>query len=183
MQKALLSKSKFLSLILRHEPSVIGLTLDAYGWADVPELLAKAAAKGEHITLAELEEIVATNEKKRFDWDKGQNRIRANQGHSIEVDLELVAVVPPEELFHGSAVKNQASIQAKGLVKGERQHVHLSTDQATAKMVGSRHGSPVIFRVASGEMQRRGHLFYQSKNGVWLVDHVPAEYLNLIDGR
>ena len=178
MQKNLTSKSKFLSLVLRHEPGAIGLVLDENGWANVDELLSKASIHGNSITRAELVEIVETNEKKRFDLDVPQNRIRANQGHSIVVDLELAPTAPPEELFHGSAVKNRDSILAQGLVRGARQHVHLSLDLSTARTVGIRHGSPIIFRVASGEMNRKGFVFFQSKNGVWLTDNVPANYLS-----
>jgi putative RNA 2'-phosphotransferase len=180
MRKSLLSKSKFLSLVLRHDPGVIGLSLDANGWADVTQLLSKAAAHGTPITVDELSEIVATNEKKRFDWDTAANRIRANQGHSIEVDLALSPAALPEELFHGSAVQNEASILAKGLLRGARQHVHLSSDIATAKIVGSRHGTPLVFLVASGEMHRQGHSFFLSKNGVWLTNEVPPLFLRRI---
>jgi putative RNA 2'-phosphotransferase len=177
MRKSLTSKSKFLSLVLRHDPGVIGLTLDANGWASVPELLSKAASHGTAISIDELGEIVATNEKKRFDWDTADNRIRANQGHSIEVDLELSPTAPPEELFHGTAVQNEASILAQGLLRRGRQHVHLSADIATARIVGTRHGVPLLFRVASVEMHRQGHTFFFSKNGVWLTDEVPAVFL------
>ena len=177
MRKELVRKSKLLSLVLRHEPGAIGLSLDGNGWADVSELLTKAAAAGTPISLEELREIVATNEKKRFDLDSQQWRIRANQGHSIEVDAEIPEAIPPEYLYHGTALKNVESIASAGLLKQARQHVHLSSDTATAKMVGTRHGSPVIFKVASGTMHREGLKFYLSKNGVWLVDEVPARYL------
>jgi putative RNA 2'-phosphotransferase len=181
MRESLVSKSKFLSLVLRHDPGVIGLELDANGWASVSELLSKAAAHGTALSEDELKEIVTTNEKKRFDWDTVANRIRANQGHSIEVDLELSPAMPPEELFHGSAVQNQASIFAKGLVRGKRQHVHLSSDISTAKMVGARHGRPIVFRISSGEMHRQGHNFYISKNGVWLTGDIPPAFLRKIE--
>lgn len=177
MRKSLLSKSKFLSLVLRHDPGVIGLALDANGWADVTQLLSKAAAHGTLITRDELSEIVATNEKQRFDWDTAANRIRANQGHSLEVDLALSPAAPPEELYHGSAVQYEASIRAQGLRRGARQHVHLSSDIATAKVVGARHGTPLVFLVASGEMHRQGHSFFLSKNGVWLTAEVPSTFL------
>src|SRR5687767_7488065 len=126
MRKSLVSKSKFVSLVLRHDPGLIGLALDANGWANVDELLSRAAAHGTPLTAAELAEIVETNEKKRFDLDAGLNRIRANQGHSIAVDLELAPSEPPEQLFHGTAGKNRSSILAQGLIRGVRQHVHLS---------------------------------------------------------
>jgi putative RNA 2'-phosphotransferase len=177
MRASLISKSKFLSLVLRHDPGAIGLALDQNGWADVDELLFKAAARGRAITRAELTEIVETNEKKRYELDVVRWRIRANQGHSIEVDLELAPTVPPEELFHGSATRNRDSIMTHGLTRAGRQHVHLSADIATARTVGARHGAPVVFRVASGDMSRKGHAFFISKNHVWLTDAVLPEHL------
>lgn len=165
-EKNLTTKSKFLSLVLRHDPGLIDLTLDKNGWANVDELLTKSATKGQTITTEELLEIVQTNEKKRFNLDLTANRIRANQGHSIEVDLELTPTLPPPLLYHGSARKNRDSILLHGLLKGERQHVHLSADIETAHRVGSRHGSPIIFKVHSHTMHSQGHHFYQSKNGV-----------------
>lgn len=178
MRKSLVSKSKFVSLVLRHDPGLIGLTLDANGWADVHELVSKAAAHGTALTAVELTEIVETNEKKRFDLDVSSNRIRANQGHSIKVDLELAPSEPPEQLFHGTAGRNRDSILAQGLVRGARQHVHLSSDVATARIVGARHGAPIVFAVASGDMFRKGHKFFLSKNGVWLTDAVPPGHLH-----
>ena len=180
MRKELVRKSKLLSLVLRHDPGAIGITLDANGWAAVPDLLQKAAAAGTVITPEELEEIVATNEKKRFDLDAASGRIRANQGHSIDVDVEIPEAPPPEELFHGTALRNETSILSQGLLRQGRQHVHLSQDFATARLVGTRHGSPIVFRVASGDMFREGHKFYLSKNGVWLTDEVPAKFLRKI---
>lgn len=177
MRKPLISKSKFLSLVLRHDPGAIDLTLDANGWADVAELLSKAASHGTAISGEELVEIVETNEKRRFDLDVTTQRIRANQGHSIEVDLQFAPTNPPEELYHGTAVQNRDSILQTGLNRRARQHVHLSPDVVTARAVGSRHGAPIIFRVASGEMSRNGFVFFQSKNGVWLTDEVPPVYL------
>ncbi len=180
MRGTLVSKSKFVSLVLRHNPGLIGLTLDPQGWAPVDELLSKAAAHGTLLTAAELAAIVATNEKQRFDLDAPRNRIRANQGHSIEVDLELAATPPPAQLFHGSAANNRSSILKAGLIRGARQHVHLSVDIATARIVGTRHGSPIVFSVASGDMHRDGHTFLLSKNGVWLTEAVPPKYLREI---
>lgn len=177
MRTALVSKSRFLSLVLRHAPETIGLDLDPHGWAEVDPLLAKSAAHGKAISRAELDEIVATNEKKRFDLDPSLNRIRANQGHSIEVDLALTPEVPPEELYHGTAETNRASILAQGLLRGARQHVHLSAEVATARSVGMRHGRPIVFRVAARALHEAGGVFYRSKNGVWLTDFVPAGQL------
>lgn len=180
MRKSLVSKSKFLSLILRHDPGLIGLVLDANGWANVDELLSKASAHGTPVTVDELREIVETNEKRRFDLDVPSNRIRANQGHSVEVDLELAPSEPPACLYHGSTERNRASILTHGLRRGARQHVHLSPDPATARTVGSRHGPPLVFQISSGDMHRNGYSFFVSKNGVWLTTAVPPEFLREI---
>jgi len=160
MRKELIRKSKLLSLVLRHDPGAIGVTLDINGWAIVEDLLRKATSAGTKITYKELLEIVATNEKKRFDLDTERGRIRANQGHSIEVDVEIPETLPPAELFHGTAIKNVDSILSQGLLKQSRQHVHLSQDISTARTVGTRHGAPVVFQVSSGEMSREGYKFY-----------------------
>lgn len=177
MKKHLLSSSKFLSLVLRHDPAAIGLELDPGGWANVAELLAKMAAAGHHLRPEDLAEIITTNEKKRFVVEGG--RIRAQQGHSIDVELGLSPMAPPEELFHGSAEKNRESILKNGLHPAARQHVHLSHEAATALQVGSRHGRPLIFVVASGAMHSAGHAFYLSGNGVWLCDRVPPEFIRV----
>jgi len=177
MRKELIRKSKLISLVLRHDPGAIGIGLDVNGWAIVADLLQKAASAGIKITYEELLEIVATNEKKRFDLDTERGRIRANQGHSIEVDVEIPEAFPPAELYHGTTMRNVDSILSQGLLKQGRQHVHLSQDISTARTVGSRHGAPVVFLVSSGNMSRKGYKFYLSKNGVWLTDKVPPEYL------
>jgi len=182
MRKELIEKSKFLSLVLRHDPGSIGVALDAQGWVDVGALLRAAAERGTALSRDELLEIVATNPKRRFDLDVTGNRIRANQGHSVEVDLALPPVVPPELLYHGTARIHLDSIRQGGLQRGQRQHVHLSADPDTARAVGQRHGSPVVLRVASGRWHRAGAIFYLAKNGVWLTEQVPAEYLE-IDGE
>ena len=169
--------SKFLSLVLRHQPDVIGLKLDEQGWARVDELIERVNHSGEVLTRQELDIIVAENDKKRFIFSDDGLRIRANQGHSIAVDLQLKEAVPPEWLYHGTAVRFLDSIREQGLVKGQRQQVHLSADAHTAKNVGSRHGKPVVLTVKAGAMHRDGLLFYQSENGVWLTDHVPPVYL------
>lgn len=169
--------SKFLSLVLRHQPDVIGLKLDEQGWARVDELIERVNHSGEVLTREELDIIVAENDKKRFIFSDDGLRIRANQGHSIAVDLQLKEAVPPEWLYHGTAVRFLDSIREQGLVKGQRQQVHLSADAHTAKNVGSRHGKPVVLTVKAGDMHRDGLLFYQSENGVWLMDHVPPVYL------
>ncbi|WP_019988798.1 RNA 2'-phosphotransferase [Rudanella lutea] len=169
--------SKFLSLVLRHKPEEIGITLDENGWTDVPTLLVKLAAKGHRITHEQLRFIVETNNKKRFAFNENETRIRANQGHSVEVDLGYVQKQPPNFLFHGTATRFLDAILAEGLKKMDRHHVHLSVDEQTAYKVGSRHGKPVILTVKAGEMVADGHVFYQSENGVWLTDHVPTAYL------
>jgi putative RNA 2'-phosphotransferase len=169
--------SKFLSLVLRHQPELIGLALDANGWADVNELIQAAATKDVHFTLAQLEEIVATNDKKRFIFSPDKKQIRANQGHSIQVELDLQAQEPPAILYHGTVEKFMDSIMAQGLLKMERQHVHLSATVATAEQVGGRRGKPVVLRVQAGQMQADGYVFYLSENQVWLTDEVPPKYI------
>ncbi|KAA2244911.1 RNA 2'-phosphotransferase [Chitinophaga agrisoli] len=171
--------SKFLSLILRHSPETINLQLDENGWADVQELLAKAAQHGQRFSLEELENIVASSDKQRFAFNETHTRIRANQGHSITVDLGLSPQVPPEYLYHGTVNDFLESIQQEGLLKMSRQHLHLSIDKATAEKVGSRRGRPVILTINSGQMHRDGLQFFLSENGVWLTDHVPARYIQL----
>lgn len=173
--------SKFLSLVLRHQPGRIGIELDNQGWIDIETLLAKAAEHGTQITALELQKIVAENDKKRFTFSGDGTRIRAAQGHSVAVDLGITPSCPPDVLYHGTASQNLDAIRAKGLVPGSRQQVHLSSDAQTARKVGQRHGKPHVLLVAAKEMQANGLLFYQSENGVWLTDHVPAVYLSGFD--
>jgi putative RNA 2'-phosphotransferase len=173
--------SKFLSLILRHEPEKIGLQLDPNGWADIEALLAGCRQHGKHIERAELEEVVATNEKQRFAFSDDGQKIRANQGHSVEVSLGYEPQVPPAQLFHGTATRFLEAIRAEGLHKSERHHVHLSADEVTAHKVGQRHGRAVILVVKSELMHSRGYPFFLSTNGVWLTDHVPVEFLHFPD--
>lgn len=177
MNDTLKRHSKFLSRVLRHAPDSIGLTLDAGGWADVEELLAKAAANGKRMSRAMLDEIVATCEKKRFTLSPDGARIRAAQGHSVAVALGLDPIAPPETLYHGTATRFLEAIRAQGLKPGSRQQVHLSLNEATARAVGARHGKPVILRVAAGAMHAAGHAFTRADNGVWLTDAVPPEFL------
>lgn len=172
-------KSKFLSLILRHQPELIGLKLDKNGWADVATLLALASARHKHITKDELETLVAESDKQRFAFNEDHTKIRANQGHSIQVDLELPTQTPPEFLYHGTVGRSVADIRANGIQKMSRQHVHLSLDKETAIKVGSRRGIPVILVIRSGDMHRDGIPFYLSANGVWLTDHVPPKYISV----
>ncbi|UJB17943.1 MULTISPECIES: RNA 2'-phosphotransferase [Lysobacter] len=175
---SLTKTSKFLSLVLRHEPEAIGLTLDANGWADIEELIDLANASGKPVTRALIDEVVRDNDKQRFAISEDGLRIRANQGHSIEVDLALTALEPPATLYHGTATRFAKSIRNLGLVKQSRQHVHLSSDQATAIKVGSRHGKPLVLKIRSGEMHARGLAFFRSENGVWLTEAVAAEFID-----
>ncbi|WP_300484981.1 RNA 2'-phosphotransferase [Flavobacterium sp.] len=170
--------SKFLSLLLRHQPEKIGLQLDENGWANVEELIEKSAAKNYIFTNEELEEIVATNDKKRFAFNTDQSKIRASQGHSLDIELALETQIPPEFLFHGTAEKFERAIRTEGIKKMNRQHVHLSQNQETAHKVGSRHGKPVILTILSGQMHNEGIAFYQSENGVWLTDFVDPKYIS-----
>jgi putative RNA 2'-phosphotransferase len=169
--------SKLLSFVLRHRPQAIGITLDAEGWVAVDELLAAAARHGKPLTRQELEEVVATNDKKRFTFSPDGGRIRANQGHSVEVDLGLVPVEPPELLYHGTVERFLDGIRQQGLLRGKRHHVHLSVDRETATRVGRRRGRPVVLVVEAGRMHREGKAFFRSENGVWLTEAVPPEYL------
>ena len=174
-------KGKFLSLILRHQPDKIGLSLDAEGWAEVATLLQQLAKYRQTLSMAELEEIVATNDKQRYAFNADKSKIRANQGHSLRtVDLALSPRLPPDVLYHGTASRFLSSIQQHGLEKRSRQHVHLSADTQTARKVGARHGVPVILQINAQQMQTDGFVFYCAANGVWLTEHIPARYLQVI---
>ncbi len=181
MRKSLVKKGRFLSLILRHKPEVVGLSLDENGWVAVDTLLAAIEAHNRSLTREELDEIVATNNKKRFAFSEDGKRIRARQGHSLAVDLGLQPRTPPPVLYHGTAVRFLSSIQEKGLQKMNRQHVHLSATEETAHNVGSRHGKPVILRVDAKAMHAAGFTFFLSENGVWLTEHVPTSYLQEVN--
>jgi putative RNA 2'-phosphotransferase len=169
--------SKFLSLVLRHQPETIGLTLDPAGWTDLSELVTKARAHGTAIAEDDIRRIAAESDKERFTFSPDGLRIRAAQGHSVTVELGLTPVAPPEILFHGTATRFADSIRAEGLKPQSRQQVHLSQDEETALKVGRRHGKPIIFRVAAGRMQAEGFKFFQADNGVWLTDAVPPDFL------
>ncbi len=170
--------SKFLSYVLRHHPELISIDLDKNGWANVEELMEKSKVKNVFLTLDILQEIVATNDKKRFSFNEDGTKIRANQGHSLQnIDLEMKAQEPPPILYHGTVAKFMFSIQEQGLKKGKRQHVHLSLDVETAKNVGGRRGKPVILKIDSQRMYEKGHEFFLSENGVWLTEHVPSEFI------
>lgn len=169
--------SKYLSKHLRHTPEKIGITLAEGGWVSVAELMKASQKNGFLFTRAELDEVVAKNDKKRFSFDSSGELIRANQGHSVEVDLQLIPTLPPDVLYHGTGANAVASIMQNGLCKMSRHHVHLSTDIGTAKKVGTRHGKPVVFAINAAVMYKHGYEFYCSENNVWLVDRVPPKYL------
>ena len=169
--------SKFLSYVLRHKPERIGVAMDAQGWVSVRELIEKCRARGKPISLEELEEVVATNDKQRFALSEDGTRIRASQGHSIRVDLGYEPQQPPEVLYHGTAARVLPAIRKRGLTKGRRHDVHLSLDAASALAVGGRHGRPVVLTVEAGRMHRDGFAFRLTDNGVWITDHVPPAYL------
>ncbi len=179
MAADLVKLSKFLSYVLRHQPESIGLTLDPNGWVEVEVLLRQARGNGKPLTRPLLDRIVAENDKKRFAFSDDGRYIRASQGHSVAVDLDLPPVQPPDRLFHGTAFRFLESIKGKGLIAGNRQHIHLSPDAETARKVGQRHGCPVVLNVKASEMAAAGHTFHLSANGVWLTDHVPLEYLDI----
>ncbi len=172
--------SKYLSLHLRHRPEELGLALQPGGWVSVDELLAAAANNGHPVSVADLREVVATSDKQRFSFDVSGTRIRANQGHSVGVDLQLAPRRPPPVLFHGTSERARAAIQNEGLCRMDRDLVHLSPDVETARRVGGRHGRPVVFAVESTRMFIEGFTFFRSDNGVWLVDAVPPQYLRLL---
>lgn len=169
--------SKFLSYVLRHRPESVGLELDEAGWVRVDELLAACRSHNHAISRAELEEVVRTNDKRRFSFSPDGLEIRANQGHSVSIDLGLDPVAPPELLYHGTVARFLDSIRREGLVRGKRHHVHLSVDEPTARRVGRRRGEPVVLVVESGRMHGDGHVFHRSVNGVWLTESVPPPYL------
>lgn len=171
--------SKFLSLVLRHQPELIGVKLDEQGWVNVEELLTRARAHGNTISREVLEYVVDTNSKKRFAFSDYKQFIRASQGHSVEVELGYEPKMPPGLLYHGTAKRFVGAILKTGLEKRSRQHVHLSSDTETAIKVGQRHGEPVIFQVLAAEMHQNGYQFFLSANGVWLTNDVPVRFLKL----
>jgi putative RNA 2'-phosphotransferase len=179
MEQQLKHISKFMSLVLRHKPETIGLQLDENGWVSVAELIEKLNAKGAAVNIDIINTVVDTNDKKRFAFNEDKTMIRISQGHSIEVELNLKAVAPPDVLYHGTASRFVESILKEGLIKQQRQQVHLSQLQETAKAVGARHGKPVILNINAKAMTEAGFVFYLSDNGVWLVDSVPVEYITV----
>lgn len=175
--------SKFLSYVLRHKPDAIGLTLDEHGWANIDELINKTNTSGEISNLDQtlIQEIVDTSDKKRFIISADRQSIRANQGHSINVDLQLKPVTPPEFLYHGTATRFLDSIFKEGLKPQKRQYVHLSTDIDTATAVGKRYGKPIILKTNTENMCKQGYKFFLSDNNVWLTEHVPPQFLTTIN--
>jgi len=171
--------SKFLSLVLRHKPEEIGLTLEDGGWIPVEALLEACNAHGKRFTLAELRETVETNDKKRFAFDETKTKIRASQGHSVDAKIEFEEKLPPSVLYHGTAERNLDLILSEGLKKMSRHYVHLSSDTETARRVGERYGKPVILLINTPKMLDNGFKFYVSANGVWLTDAVPPEFLRV----
>ena len=178
------STSKFISVILRHKPETIGITLDEHGWADVQELIDGINHAGGHSLDREtLEEIVRSDEKQRYSFNEDHTLIRANQGHSIAVDVELEEKMPPDVLWHGTGEKYVESIDATGLIPKSRLYVHLSSDIETAKKVGSRHGRPVVYEIDCRKMAEHGYRFYESANHIWLTREVPVIYLKKEDAK
>ena len=179
MNNNLKNISRFMSLVLRHKPEEIGIRLDEQGWVPLDELMEGLRRKGMTVDKALILQIVATNDKQRFALSEDQTRIRASQGHSLEVDLGLEPVAPPEILYHGTTSRFLENILQTGLKKQNRQYVHLSIHTDTAQAVGSRHGKPVILAIDAGSMHRDGFSFYLSENKVWLTLHVPPQYIRV----
>ena len=176
--KSLVEISRFISLVLRHKPEALDITLDEHGWADVETLVAKLNQR-QPFTMEMLEKIVREDNKQRYSFNEDKTLIRANQGHSIPVDVELEQKEPPEYLWHGTGERFRAPILAEGLTPQSRLYVHLSRDTQTAVTVGKRHGKPLLFRVHAGRMAKDGYAFYLSVNGVWLTKAVPPQYLEV----
>jgi putative RNA 2'-phosphotransferase len=179
MEKQLKHISKFMSMVLRHKPETIGLILDENGWANVAELIGKINEQGNNVNIDIINTVVDTNDKKRFAFNEDKTMIRASQGHSIAIELHLKPVTPPDVLYHGTAEKFVAGILKEGIKKQQRQHVHLSLLQQTAKAVGSRHGKPVVLTIDAKAMAANNFIFFLSENNVWLVDSVPVEYITV----
>jgi putative RNA 2'-phosphotransferase len=177
MDKRLVKTSKFLSLVLRHRPELIGITLDRAGWVGVEELLEAAARHGVRLTREELLRVVRENDKRRFALGDDGRTIRASQGHSVGVELGYEPAEPPPALYHGTTARNLPSIRERGLTRGARHHVHLSADAETARSVGARRGRPVVLGVRAAEMRGAGHEFFRADNGVWLTEGVPPRYI------
>lgn len=178
-EKEITNISRFMSLVLRHQPEKIGLDLDAQGWASVEELIEKMQKAGKNLNHTILEEVVTNNNKKRFAFNEDKSRIRASQGHTIEIELGYEPKEPPEILYHGTAFKNIASILQKGILKGDRHHIHLSKDVETAMSVGTRHGKPILLIIKAQRMFNDGIPFFCSENGVWLTEYIHPKYFSV----
>ncbi len=170
--------SRFLSLVLRHQPETLGITLTEEGWTNVDDLIAAMNRHGQELDFETLEQVVETNDKKRFEFSDDGEMIRASQGHSVKVNLGYQPTPPPEILFHGTVARFLPSIRDNGIQKGQRYQVHLSASLVVANTVGKRRGEPVILSVRAREMNAAGREFYLSTNGVWLTDSVPARYID-----
>jgi len=168
---------RFISLVLRHDPSAAGITLDKHGWAETDKLLSGMRKQGYEIDRDILERIVRENNKNRYSFNEDHSKIRANQGHSVDVDVEMKACVPPDVLYHGTAGRFIGSIRKNGITRQFRQHVHLSADMETAAAVGRRHGKPAVLQINAAKMAADGYIFWLSENGVWLCEQVPVEYI------
>ncbi|MDY6622175.1 RNA 2'-phosphotransferase [Clostridioides difficile] len=173
--------SIFISLILRHKPEIIGIKLDDYGYADVNELIEKTNNTGRNINIEILEQIVKEDNKQRYSFNEDRSKIRANQGHSINIDVELKELEPPEYLYHGTATRFLDNIKNEGIIKQSRLYVHLSRDIDTAIKVGKRHGTPVILKINTGKMYENGYKFYLSENNVWLCEYIPFKYVEIFE--
>ncbi len=178
MKQDLTKISKFLSYVLRHKPEAIGIELTSEGWITAEELIVAANKDGNNLNKTLLDEVVFTNDKQRFAYSADGLSIRANQGHSVDIELALKPTTPPDTLYHGTATRFIVSIKEQGLIKKQRQHVHLSALHETAVSVGQRHGKPIVLSINSKQMHEDGHLFYLSSNGVWLTDYVPIELID-----
>ncbi|EGC04772.1 RNA 2'-phosphotransferase [Ruminococcus albus] len=174
------SLGRFISLVLRHQPQTIGLTLDEHGWADTKALIKGVCATGRKLDIETLERIVRENNKQRYSFNADKSKIRANQGHSIAVDVEMNIAEPPSVLYHGTAADCLDSIREKGILKMSRNYVHLSKDVDTAVKVGSRHGKPVILVIDTAKMSADGFVFRISENGVWQSEDIPWKYVTEI---
>lgn len=182
--KQLVGMSKFISLVLRHDPGAIGLSLDRAGWADLDELVEKANASGQPLSRAVIGEIMELNDKRRFELSPDGLRIRALHGHSVrEVDMAYEPAVPPATLYHGTATRFLDSIRTEGLHSGQRRLVHLSADRETAIEVGQRHGKPAVLVILAGQMHAAGFEFYQTASGVWLTEKAPVRYIEFPENR
>ena len=170
--------SKFMSLVLRHQPDVAGLSLEKSGWVEVNDLLTGLAANERQISLEELQTVVRENDKGRFEFDESGQRIRARQGHSVGVELRYTPKTPPEILYHGTPEKFVDAIRRKGLLKQQRHHVHLHADMKVASSVGQRRGKPIVLVIRSLAMHKRGRQFFVTSNNVWLTDHVPPDFID-----